>query len=246
MTNAGLDEFINLLDRMLPEALPKRYGLYEPPQNVLSETGIEHFLSFLQEHLDQVVVWYPHRPVTNVSIYCTSRWGATRHGFRTNYVRVGVEARALEQPGWNTALNDFWIAASQTIRPFYGDARTLKGFIRRGATYGSDMETDFHPVKGPWWSGIPNAFGHAVVLGDPYLALWPRFKDVAQVTNDLAFISTDDWTTQEEASRMVGGIPDSLAQRWIPKWVESSYGGMTINWNTDYPMVWPFEDVDAS
>lgn len=242
LRDAGLHEFVSLLERMLPEAMPKRYGLFEPPQHLYSETGREHFLGFLQEHRDDVVVWYPHRPVVGVYLSCSPNWGATRQGFRANTVRVEVEASALEQPGWPTALDRFWRAASQVIEPFYGDVRTLKGYLRMGATVGSDSETGFHPVKGPWWIGIPRIVGHAAVLGKPYLALWSQFVESAQIAGGLAFLSTKNWTTQEEVSDLAGGVPDPLAQRWIPKWATSSYGGMAVNWNTEYPPVWPFEN----
>jgi hypothetical protein len=245
LTDAGLHEFVSLLERMLPEAMPKRYGLFEPPQHLYAETGREHFLGFLQEHLDDIIVWYPHRPVVDVSVSCSPKWGAVRQGFRANYVTVDVEAKTLEQTGWNTALDRFWRVASQVIQPFYGDVRTLKGFTRMGATCGSDIETDFHPVKGPWWIGIPRIVGHAVVLGEPYLSLWSRFVEAAQVADGLAFLSTNEWTTQEEVSNLTGGVPDTLAQRWIPKWVATSYGGKAVNWNTEYPPIWPFENVGA-
>jgi len=69
--------------------------------------------------------------------------------------------------------------------------------------------------------------------------------DMAQIVDGLAFLSTKNWTTQEEVSDLAGGVPDPLAQRWIPKWATSSYGGMAVNWNTVYPPVWPFEKPGA-
>jgi hypothetical protein len=104
-TAGGLREFVSLLETMLPEAMPKRYGLFEPPQHIYSETGRENFLGFLQQHLDDVIVWYSHRPVVDVSVFYSPKWGNTRQGFRANYVRVGVEAKSLEQPGWNIAMD---------------------------------------------------------------------------------------------------------------------------------------------
>ena len=45
-------EFGRLLDALeteLPEALPRRYGRFEPPEHAYAETGREHFLKFLGE-----------------------------------------------------------------------------------------------------------------------------------------------------------------------------------------------------
>jgi len=243
LKSTKVDEFIGLLEKMLPKALPRRYGLFEPPQYIYSETGRRHFLGFLQEHLDDVIVWYPHRPVVNVSLHCSAKWGVDRLGFRVNYVEVEIESAVLEQPGWKTAIGRFWRAASKAIQPFYGDIRTLKGFVRMGASFGGDIQTDFHPVKGPWWTGIPRVLGHAAVLGPPYLSLWPKFVETAQVEDGIAFLSTTDWASHEEASNLVGGVPDAIAQRWIPEWAETPFGGKAIRYNTEYPPDWPFEKV---
>jgi hypothetical protein len=110
-----------------------------------------------------------------------------------------------------------------------------------GATQGSDRRTDFHPVKSVWWTGIPRTVGHAAVLGAPYLALWPQFERAAQVVDGLAFVSTNDWQTEAEASELAGGVPDAIAQRWVPTWVALPTGGAVVNWNTEYPPVWPFD-----
>jgi hypothetical protein len=100
-------------------------------------------------------------------------------------------------------------------------------------------------VRGSWWIGVPREVGQAMVLGEPYLALWPRFIETAKVVDHLAFLSTKDWTTQEEASNLVDGVPEALAQRWIPKWTATSYGGRAVNWNTEYPPLWPFENFNS-
>ena len=246
LTESGLEDFVGLLERLLPEAMPRRYGLFEPPQHQYSETGREHYLGFLHEHLDGIHVWYPHRPVVGVSMSCSSSWGACRQGFRANHVEIHLETEALRQPGWDVALDRFWRAASQAIRPYYGDVRTLEGFLHMGATYGSDADTGFHPVRGPWWTGIPRTAGHAIVLGEPYLDLWPRFAEAALAADGLAFLSTDDWKTPDDVSDLVGGVPEQLAQRWVPEWTATPYGGKTINWNTELPPQWPFEHTGGA
>jgi hypothetical protein len=49
-TREKLDGFIGLLGRYLPEALPRRYGLFEPPQFTYEETGKGHFVDLLAAH----------------------------------------------------------------------------------------------------------------------------------------------------------------------------------------------------
>jgi hypothetical protein len=82
----GRESFLSLLERLLPEAMPKRYGEYEPPQHVYAKTGKEHLLQFLDEpHLG--FVWYPHRPVTSVHLALAKTVGATYMGFRKSALR---------------------------------------------------------------------------------------------------------------------------------------------------------------
>ncbi len=237
----GLDAFLGLLRRSLPEALPKRYGLFEPPQHRLEETGYDHFRGFLAEHIDEIVVWYPSRPVVNVSIHPERDWGESRLGFRCGYVSVGVEAAALSQPGWHAGLAAFWRRASGLISPFYGEVRTLGGYIRSGATYAVDMETDESPTRGPFWRGVPRDPGQACVCGPRYLSLWPRFAAAAEMGAGLGFVEVDDWLSRDTVLGVTGAVPDSIAQRHTPSWVrDSRFGGWVKSWNTAYPPAWPF------
>lgn len=238
-TGARLDKFVHLLEKALPEALPKRYGLYEPPQHVYSETGREHFLAFLAEHISQIVVWYPNRPVMGVDVSCYDGPAPEHLGFRVNHVEIAVETACLSQPGWQQALSGFWRKASDLIQPFYGEVRTLSGFSRMGATYGTDMETEVEPVRAGFWRGIPRILGHAAVIGPLYRELWPDFIDGAEVSGKLAFRQTPDWNIKSGLSEGLS-TPTGIAQRHTPKWVQESTGGWTISWCDEYPEVWPF------
>src|SRR5688500_4788471 len=105
----------------------------------------------------------------SVSVHTERDWGVGEQGFKCGYCSVAVEQSALSQPGWQTALCAFWTRASHLVRPFYGDVRTLHGFVRSGATYACTMQTESHPVRGPFWRGVPRDPGLACVLGPEYL-----------------------------------------------------------------------------
>jgi hypothetical protein len=237
---AGLDALVDLLAKSLPEAMPRRYGAHEPPQHRLSDTGLDHFRKYLAKHADDHVVWYPSRPVVAVHVGLERRWGVVANGFRCSHVKIGVDASALDQPGWQRGLQDFWRRACGVIRPFYGDVRTLSGFIPARSTYSSDRKTQVEPVQGPWWKGIPRDPGHACVVGAPYLEDWPTFVAKASLVDGLGFVSRDDWRPQHQVIDVVGAVPEAFAQRRTPAWVQSRYGGWTIDWNDEYPERWPF------
>ncbi len=220
----GPKRFVDALATLLPEALPRRYGEYEPPQYRLEETGIDRFVDFMNEHRADTKVWYPNRPVASVSLVFDEHWGWERRGFRANYITLAIEEGAMAQPGWGKQLQRVWHSLSMLIRPFYGDVRTLGGYSRFGATVGIGPDTERHPVQAWWWRGIPRSIGHASVIGHPYLELWPAFTHAATVEEGLAFLSKLAWEGSEDVSAAIGGIPEELVQP-----------------EAGYSVSWPFE-----
>ena len=211
LTPSGREAFLNLLEQMLPEALPKRYGQYEPPQHLYAETGKSHLFQFWNDHLHETTVWYSHRPVVSFHAGFPNPLGAGKRGFRANTLQIMVDADVLIQPGWPEGLRRFWQKTSLLIKPFYGDVRILNGlFMGRGTiAYGRGSES--HPVGSWWWRGIPSHLGKAVVLGDSYQRLWPAFVSAATLVDGLAFLSSPDWGAEGELSEQIK-VPDSMAQ----------------------------------
>lgn len=245
LAREGLDAFVDCLARYLPDALPVRYGLYELPQHRLAETGIDHFREFLRDNTGgdrPGLVWYPRRPVLHCTVRREHDWGIGRRGFECGYCLISVERSALLQAGWQEALRAFWIRASRLVRPFYGDVRTLGGFIPAGATYASDMQTESQPIRGPFWRGVPRDAGHACVAGPEYLELWPGLRDAARTEGELGFVTTDDWTRSDSVAAVTGPVPADIALRWTPAWTQHEHGGWSMSWTTEYPARWPFGD----
>ena len=116
---AARGEFGPLLDVLkaqLPEGLPRRCGSFEPPEHVFAETGREHFLTFLSEHLKgQIVVWYPSAPVAHVHLGLPENIGASKRGFRSAYFTLDIDAEVLSQAGWQTALKHLWHSLSHVL-----------------------------------------------------------------------------------------------------------------------------------
>jgi len=236
----GLEHLVDLLEELLPEALPRRYGLFEPPQHRLADEGMAHFRKFLELNRSEIVVWYPSRPVLDVVVEVMEAATTPRSSFRCSRIEVAVEKAALAQPGWQAGLQTFWRRASTLVRPFYGEVRTIGGLIRGGATHASDISTEFGPTCNSFWRGIPRDPGHACVLGPEYLAAWPAFRARCATVDDLGFLSSERWGEPTTVVDLVGPVPDEIAQRHTPRWTEHPSGGLRVNWNREYPAVWPF------
>lgn len=244
LKRAELESFLEALATYLPEAMPRRYGLYEPPQHELEKTGRDHLLSFLAEHLTERVVWYAKAPVAYVfaSVRPESGWQPVgeKTEFRCNRISIELDATALDQPGWQTGLLRAWRAISKHLNPFYGDVRTLQGYFRSGRGFSSDGASEPHPTKSWWWKGIPQRLGHAVVLGEPYSQLWPDFRASAELVGGLHFAATSDWRTDDDVTGVVGEVPGQLAMEFMPHQANAPGGGRWTVYPTTYPAIFPF------
>jgi len=227
--------FLSLLGKLLPEALPKRYGEYEPPQHVFANTGVEHLEQFMKRHLDDVMVWYPNRPVTGVHVSCPKLLGGSERGFRTNYLEIQIESAVLAQPGWPENLRLVSRQMTFLLRPVYGEVRTEGGYMRSGGSVwvGPESIQQTYPftTRSWFWRGIPRKLGHAVVLGKEYQRLWPGFVEKATTEKGFAFASTPDWSKNVDLSKIVGSAPKEVTL--LP--------GEGMGRGQKYPRLWPFE-----
>lgn len=213
LANRDLSGLIDVLEAVLPEALPRRYGEYEPPSYSFTEQGREHFLQFAATN---DVVWYPSRPVADVSLSVPPVIGGSRHGYRAGHISISVDGAALVQPGWNEGVRRAWIAISESIQPFYGDVRRMRGWQRSSGRYWSGTKTQQHPTSGWWWTGLPEGQSMGMVIGDAYPGLWPSFCEAAQIhSGGLCFLWRDDWTRRWDLLEDVPP-PDSIRHQPRP------------------------------
>jgi hypothetical protein len=227
-----LDRVLDIIEDLLPEALAKRYGFFEPPEFRLAEEGVQHFRTFVKDTIDEDdVVFYPHAPLASLFITRSFAPGGTSLGYRANVLTLSIESKALEKPNWASRIHTFWRDVSETIRPFFGDVRTLGGFERIGGTvYGGES----HPITGAAWDGVPPLDGaHAMVVGEPILELWPEFQAIAEERAALAFVSTASWRAGSTLTQTIARVPIEIAR--VPEG--------TLREAFRYPSAFPFQTV---
>ena len=94
-------ELLELLRRLLPEALPRRYGTFEPLQHRL-EDGEEQFHVVWREESDSgvgMMFWKANKPVRGGLLVRPSSQRLT-HGLRGGSIRIDVDARVFNDPRW--------------------------------------------------------------------------------------------------------------------------------------------------
>jgi hypothetical protein len=114
----GCARLVEAFESYMPEALPRRYGLWEPPQFKFAEQGREHFLSFFRENLRKGIVWYANHPFSFVFVSIPPKVGGTWRGYRSCRLELQVQSRVLSATGWPLALKRLWLAVAQVVSPF--------------------------------------------------------------------------------------------------------------------------------
>ena len=158
-TRQGRELLIDYLARHLPEVLPRRYGLYEPPTEKWEIGGKAAFLDFLDRQAPaSMVVTYTNRPCVGFDI-SRSSVGWTRRGgsqiFRCGCLKLAFEFAALEDNGWRAAIERAWLDIAGITEPFATNVEVIDGWILRGrGRLWADSRTD-SSVCSPAWFGIP-------------------------------------------------------------------------------------------
>lgn len=229
VTKAGFSAFLDIVQQSLPEALPRRYGPY-PSQHTFDLNQREHFveyaLSGLADHTG-FLSWQPTYPALLATFSAGPQHGPSRQGYRARTLTIGVDAAMLNE-GQQRRLEVFWQKVSSEIQPFYGDVRSLRHYTRNRSEICQGSRTEHHPVRSGWWKGLPKTLGQAVVLGKPYVALWPKFVKAARSSGTLAFLTTADWSSGVDLSKQIGNAPIALRQDLRPD-------GYSLRWPFDGP-----------
>jgi hypothetical protein len=216
-TRAGRELLVDYIARHLPEALPRRYGLYEPPSEKWEIGGKTAFLDFLDRQArDSMVVIYTSRPCVGLSISPASVGWIRRGGtqiFRCGCLKLEFEFGALEDDGWRTAVERAWLNITKIVKPFATNVEVVDGWILRGrGRLWSDSRTE-SSVCSPAWFGIPRRLGLAFGLAEQYAAYWPQLKTHASLADGLRYVDTRDWRSRRSVSDIVGEAPESIRER---------------------------------
>jgi hypothetical protein len=155
--------WLALAERMVPAALPVRFGGYEPFQGRVDRDGTEAFVRAWQ---DEATVPF------GSALYWTAAGGGlsgsvtfpdTRHELRP--ARLGrvlrltadFDARPLHRdPARCEAIAEFFVAVAETFgAAFAAGSVTRDTIVRRGRTW-SDQRTEWPPIpRASWWVGLP-------------------------------------------------------------------------------------------
>ncbi len=160
-----LRQMLDVIDRTVPEALPRRYGLYEPPKQKYESKA--DFVKYLLDNARKSIVWYPTNPVDGVYFSIPQKIGPTRIGYRFGYLSIAIDAAVIDMPGWSRSVNELFKLVTGILAPFYGDMYFLKDHVRSRTVSSSTGTSEQHPIVSWWWNGVPRQLGVGLVVGQP-------------------------------------------------------------------------------
>ena len=171
-----LGEFVELLEKYLPQALPRRYGSYEPPQYKYSETGKEHFIQFLNDEHFPVI--YCTKPITYIFLsdaYIENQKIFKKEDYRCNKIEIELLKEAYLEPNWQFAIKRLFKEVAKLFKPFYAEIIDEKESM----------------VCSWWWKGIPTKKGNPIIIGEPYSSLCGELPDENEIVTGIYYFEND-------------------------------------------------------
>jgi hypothetical protein len=159
--------FIETAERSLPEALPRRFGEYEPLQGKYAEVGPNGFSGAWADATSLLFI-----AGTGPCISGSLNAGPNEQ-FPDRFWSMSLTLLAdpLRQPGWRDALRHLFITLADALPAFYASASVTQGHIWSGRSLWSDGETEWRTVPLRYregWMGLSPTPSWWTWFGDPY------------------------------------------------------------------------------
>jgi len=140
------ESWLELARRHLPEALPRRFGTYEPLQGRLDRDGPEAFVGADDGR---------HSTYFDASAPCLS--GSLASSSTLGAHSLSVQRTALADQRWANALRSFFVAVAVRTHAVYAVAEVVRGlsWSGRGIAYGPEAESRTYLAARGVWAGLP-------------------------------------------------------------------------------------------
>lgn len=129
MPNDLTDIYCRLARKFLPEALPRRFGTYEPFAGNFDRDGADGFTKTWNEEPQNMLQFYGDYPVNLgflLGIGCSPRGDVS-----STMLTIDRNVVAAN-PAWNESLKKFFLAFAQESQSFHATAEVLRGYVSNG------------------------------------------------------------------------------------------------------------------
>lgn len=213
--------YLSLARRHLPEALPRRFGSYEPLQHQLDAVGDAGFVHSANESRGSIY-WKGTFPVLEGSLHARQYDGAPAELPR---VSLSLERSAFDDPRWRRVLRAFFIEFAQSGKAYFAAAEVVRNLLWNGrsVSYSFDgtVEQTYSLVRyREGWMGLPPHPVWWSLFGAEYVPLIsPHLPQAAVVEGGALFYAASDAPAdRDELSRMLPTVGRLRRRRapWLP------------------------------
>lgn len=213
-----IDAFLDAAAKCLPEALPRRFGGYEPLQGKYDEVGRDGFKAAWAAE-DMFFLFKGSGVCSGGSL---SPPPASRFSGKYWNLSLTFHAAPLQQPEWRDGLRALVLSLVDELPVFYGSAEVVRGWIWSGRTLWADGETEdsIRPVlrRPDRWAGLPPAPTWWTYLGAPY-AEYAQLLPAEQTTatrHGHLFEAAPEPASRDQLQGLGAWLPADLFARLLP------------------------------
>lgn len=170
----GFAKMLDTIQRVLPAAMPQRYGAYEPMQGKVENGDTTAIVKDFKADPD--IFMRAKTPFSWIftSVPCdevVAKWHPN-HALKKNFLATRIEFQLRPKAFETPALLELMKALSVDLGVFY-----------------SELRRDECPIQTWFWRGIPKGVPSAICIGAPYLDHWPQARARGvELTKDLVFL----------------------------------------------------------
>ena len=164
--------YASLCRRLLPEALPRRFGEFEPFQGRLDERGDE---GFAQAWRDATTLLFFTATSPCISGHLSA---GPNERFPNPIWTMSITAHhePLNDANWREAVRRFFVSIAEQVDAFYASAEVVRGNIWNGRSLSVDGNSEWpiSPARREGWMGLPPYPVWSAWYGGPYRELIPQ------------------------------------------------------------------------
>lgn len=160
--------FVDSARRFLPEALPRRFGEYEPFQGKLAEAGVDGFTKAWADATSTLFT-AGSGPCIGGQL---SAGPSAQFPDRFWSISLTFHAEPIRDVGWQEALRALFVTLADELPAFYASAEVIEGHIWTGRSLWSDGATEWKisPLRyRDGWTGLPPKPTWWTWLGRPFM-----------------------------------------------------------------------------
>jgi hypothetical protein len=176
---AAVEALVPLVTRRCPEALPTRYGNYEPPPHRFDRSDPEPFVRYVAESEDGDGFWYASRPSFGgpfLAPHADKYASDEDDQYRVGRLQISFDANLIAaDERWREALVELFVRGAELFSAFFAAAQVEPGWTvsrnNRPFVQAASIGEGESFLRGGLWQGLPPVPLWLSWYGGPYRAL---------------------------------------------------------------------------